>query len=147
MAFAGRWVIIARRPGLLHRPLDPVTRRATTRRFAAGQVVCAIVVSLFLVLDISHAMTWRIVLGLGAVPALIIFIMQTELPETAIRLAKEFLHPRVFTLHGPNFGGWILVTYCIAQVAMLVLAYTLYRLEIGAKRLDVRLRRLKEVLA
>jgi uncharacterized membrane protein len=41
MAFAGLWVIIARRPGLLHRPLDPVTRRATTRRFAAGQVVYA----------------------------------------------------------------------------------------------------------
>ena len=65
----------------------------------------------------------------------------------AIRLAKEVIHPRVFTLHGPNFGGWILVTYCIAQVALLVLAYTLYRLEIGAKRLDIRLRRLREVLA
>ena len=52
--------------------------------FAAGQVVCAIVVSLFLVLDISHAMIWRIVLGRGAVAALIIFIMRTELPETAI---------------------------------------------------------------
>jgi heme exporter protein C len=65
----------------------------------------------------------------------------------AIRLAKEFLHPRVFTLHGPNFGGWILVTYCIAQAAMLVLAYTLYRLELGGKLLDTRLRDLKEVLA
>jgi heme exporter protein C len=65
----------------------------------------------------------------------------------AIRLAKEFLHPRVFTLHGPNFGGWILVTYCIAQAAMLVLAYTLYRLELGGKRLDARLRDLREVLA
>jgi heme exporter protein C len=65
----------------------------------------------------------------------------------AIRLAREFLHPRVFTLHGPNFGGWILVSYCVAQVAMLVLAYTLYRLELGGKRLDVRLRRLREVLA
>ena len=65
----------------------------------------------------------------------------------AIRLAKEFLHPRVFTLHGPNFGGWILVTYCIAQAAMLVLAYTLYRLELGGKLLDVRLRDLREALA
>jgi len=65
----------------------------------------------------------------------------------AIRLAKEFLHPRVFTLHGPNFGGWILVTYCIAQVALLVLAHTLYRLEIAGKRLDVQLRRLREALA
>jgi hypothetical protein len=65
----------------------------------------------------------------------------------AIRLAKTFTHPEVFTLHGPRFGGWILVTYCIAQVALLVLAYTLYRLELGAKRLDGRLRELKEVLA
>ena len=65
----------------------------------------------------------------------------------AIRLAKEFLHPRVFTLHGPNFGGWILVTYCVAQVAMLVLAYTLYRVELAGKRLDERLRELKEVFA
>src|SRR6266576_2311522 len=65
----------------------------------------------------------------------------------AIRLAKEFLHPRVFTLHGPNFGGWILVTYCVAQAAMLVLGYTLYRFELGGKRLDARLRDLREVLA
>jgi hypothetical protein len=65
----------------------------------------------------------------------------------AIRLAKNFIHPEVFTLHGPRFGGWILVTYCIAQPAVLVLAYTLYRLELGAKRLDGRLRRLREVLA
>jgi heme exporter protein C len=65
----------------------------------------------------------------------------------AIRLSKEFLHPRVFTLHGPNFGGWILVTYCVAQAALLVLAYTLYRLEIAGKRLDLRLRDLREALA
>jgi heme exporter protein C len=65
----------------------------------------------------------------------------------AIRLAKNFVHPEVFTLHGPRFGGWILVTYCIAQGAVLVLAYTLYRLELGAKRLDGRLRELREALA
>jgi heme exporter protein C len=64
----------------------------------------------------------------------------------AIRLAKTFTHPEVFTRHGPNFGGWILVTYCVAQVALLVLAYTLYRLELGGKRLDLRIRRLREVL-
>src|SRR5437764_3206407 len=65
----------------------------------------------------------------------------------AIRLAKGLIHPVVFTRHGPNFGGWILVTYCVAQTAMLVLAYTLYRLELGGKRLDLRLRDLREVLA
>ena len=65
----------------------------------------------------------------------------------AIRLANEFLHPRVFKLDGPQFGGWILVTYLVAQVAMLVLAYTLYRIELAGKRLDLRLRDLKEVIA
>jgi heme exporter protein C len=65
----------------------------------------------------------------------------------AIRLAKDIIHPVVFTLHGPNFGGWILVTYCIAQVALLMLAYTLYRLELAGKLLDGRLRDLREVLA
>ena len=66
---------------------------------------------------------------------------------SAIRLAKDYFHPQVFTLHGPRFHGWILVTYCIAQVALPVLAYTLYRLELGAKRLDGRLRDLREVFA
>jgi len=65
----------------------------------------------------------------------------------AIRLSKEFLHPRVFHLTGPAFGGWILVTYLVAQASMLVLAYTLYRVEIAGKRLDLRLRDLKEALA
>jgi heme exporter protein C len=65
----------------------------------------------------------------------------------AIRLAKGLIHPVVFTRHGPSFHGWILVTYCVSQVAVLVLAYTLYRVEVAGKRLDARLRELKEVLA
>jgi heme exporter protein C len=65
----------------------------------------------------------------------------------AIRLSKQLIHPVVFTRDGPNFHGWILATYCLAQVALPVLAYTLYRLELSAKRLDVRLRDLREVLA
>jgi heme exporter protein C len=65
----------------------------------------------------------------------------------AIRLAQHFIHPIVFTSHGPNFGGWMLVTYVVAQVAMLVLAYTLYRVELSGKRLDIRLRELREAHA
>ena len=65
----------------------------------------------------------------------------------AIRLAQKFIHPVVFTRDGPNFGGWILATYCVAQVAMLVLAYTLYRVELAGKRLDLRLRALRESFA
>jgi len=65
----------------------------------------------------------------------------------AIRLAQRFIHPVVFTSHGPNFHGWILVTYCISQAAMFVLAYTLYRVELAGKRLDRRLRDLRRAYA
>ena len=65
----------------------------------------------------------------------------------AIRLAKQAIHPVVFTRHGPNFGGWILVAYIVSQVALLVLAYTLYRVELAGKLVDARLRRLREVTA
>ena len=65
----------------------------------------------------------------------------------AIRIAKGFIHPVVFTRHGPNFGGWILVAYCVAQLSMLLLAYALYRVELAGKRLDERLRGLREALA
>jgi heme exporter protein C len=61
----------------------------------------------------------------------------------AIRLSQSLIHPQVFTRHGPNFGGWILVTYVVSQVAILVLAYTLYRVELAGKRLDARIRELR----
>jgi heme exporter protein C len=65
----------------------------------------------------------------------------------AIRLAQKFIHPVVFTREGPNFGGWMLATYTVSQVAMLVLAYTLYRVELAGKRLDLRLRELRRSYA
>jgi heme exporter protein C len=61
----------------------------------------------------------------------------------AIRLSKPFLHPEVFTRHGANFGGWILVAYLVTQPSVLLLAYTLYRIELAGKRLDIRLRELR----
>jgi heme exporter protein C len=65
----------------------------------------------------------------------------------AIRLAQKFIHPVVFTRHGAAFGGWILATFLVAQVAMLVLAYTLYRVELSGKRLDLRIRELRRSYA
>jgi hypothetical protein len=65
----------------------------------------------------------------------------------AIRLAQQFIHPVVFTRNGPAFGGWILVTYLVSQVAVVVLAYTLYRVELSGKRLDLRLRELRGATA
>jgi MFS family permease len=57
--------------------------------FAAGQVVCSVVVALFLVLDMPHGILWRVVLGLGAFPAVIILLMRSDLPETAIWLIRQ----------------------------------------------------------
>ena len=61
----------------------------------------------------------------------------------AIRLAQHFIHPVVFTRHGPSFGGWIMAAYVVSQVAVIVLAYTLYRVELAGKLLDVRIRELR----
>jgi len=61
----------------------------------------------------------------------------------AIRLAQHFIHPVVFTRHGAAFGGWILATYLVSQFAVLLLAYTLYRVELAGKLLDVRIRKLR----
>ncbi|MDX6469127.1 MAG: heme exporter protein [Gaiellaceae bacterium] len=62
----------------------------------------------------------------------------------AIRLAQHFIHPVVFTRNvGSNLPGSMLATYCIAQAALLVLAYTLYRVELSGKWLDLRLRELR----
>jgi len=61
----------------------------------------------------------------------------------AIRLAQHFIHPVVFTRHGAAFGGWILATYLVAQFAVILLAYTLYRVELAGKLLDLRIRALR----
>ena len=39
------------------------------------------------------------------------------------------------------------VTYFVTQAAVLMLAYTLYRVELAGKRLDGRLRALREAFA
>jgi heme exporter protein C len=65
----------------------------------------------------------------------------------AIRLAQNYIHPVVFTRHGPNFHGTILWTFLVSLAAMLALAATLYRVELAGKRLDARLRELRELLA
>jgi heme exporter protein C len=65
----------------------------------------------------------------------------------AIRLANDFIHPTVFTSNGPQMSGWMFFTFCVAWAAMLALAATLYHVELAGKRLDARLRELREVLA
>jgi heme exporter protein C len=65
----------------------------------------------------------------------------------AIRLAKGFIHPVVFKLSGPAMAGSMFFTFCVALAAMVSLFALLYQLELAGKRLDARLRELREALA
>jgi heme exporter protein C len=65
----------------------------------------------------------------------------------AIRLAQHIIHPVVFTAHGPRVHGTMLLTFCVSWLAMLALFATLYQVELAGKRLDSRLRELRELLA
>src|SRR6059036_4060764 len=49
----------------------------------------------------------------------------------AIRLSRSFIHPIVFTSHGPQMTGAQFVTFCVALLAMLSLLATLYRVELA----------------
>jgi heme exporter protein C len=65
----------------------------------------------------------------------------------AIRLANQLIHPVVFTLQGPQMAHSMFLTFCVSLAAMLSLAATLYHVELAGKRLDARLRELREALA
>jgi heme exporter protein C len=65
----------------------------------------------------------------------------------AIRLANQLIHPVVFKLNGPDMAGSMFLTFCVSLAAMLALAATLYRVELVGKRLDARLRELRELVA
>ena len=57
--------------------------------FAVGEVVSIAVVALLVLSGISADLLWRIALGLGAVPAAVIFLFRTNLPETAVWLVQR----------------------------------------------------------
>jgi hypothetical protein len=65
----------------------------------------------------------------------------------AIRLANEFIHPVVFKRTGPDLAGSQLLTFLVSWAALLLLFVALYRIELVGKRLDARLRELRELLA
>jgi heme exporter protein C len=64
----------------------------------------------------------------------------------AIRLSRNFIHPVVFTSHGPQMTGSQFFTFCVCLVAMLTLFATFYSLELAGKRLDSSLRELRQLL-
>jgi heme exporter protein C len=65
----------------------------------------------------------------------------------AIRLAEGFIHPVVFTRDGPQMSGSMFFVFCVCLAGMLVLASALYLNELAGKRIDARLRELREALA
>ncbi|HLZ01657.1 MAG TPA: MFS transporter [Bradyrhizobium sp.] len=57
--------------------------------FAVGEVLTLAVIAIFLIANLNHEIVWRITLGLGALPALIILIMRHDVPETAVWLVQQ----------------------------------------------------------
>jgi heme exporter protein C len=65
----------------------------------------------------------------------------------AIRLSERFIHPVAFDKGGPNMAASQFLTFCVSWAAMLALAAALYNVELAGKRLDARLKELREVLS
>jgi heme exporter protein C len=65
----------------------------------------------------------------------------------AIRISRSIIHPEVFTRHGPQMTHAQFLAFCVSWLAMLSLFVTMYGIELAGKRLDARLRELRELLA
>jgi heme exporter protein C len=65
----------------------------------------------------------------------------------AIRLAESLVHPVAFTSDGPQMAGSQFATFVVSLAAMLAIGFALYRIELAGKRLDQRLKELRELLA
>ncbi|HEY2259001.1 MAG TPA: cytochrome c biogenesis protein CcsA [Solirubrobacteraceae bacterium] len=64
----------------------------------------------------------------------------------AVRLAQEFVHPRVLTLGGGNLPGAMRLTFLISLVGMALLYVTLWKYEMAAKNARSQVRRLRRTL-
>ncbi|MEJ1978318.1 MAG: MFS transporter [Acetobacteraceae bacterium] len=57
--------------------------------FAVGEVLTLAVIAVFMVAQLPPHLIWRVTLGLGALPALIILLLRHDLPETAVWLIRH----------------------------------------------------------
>ncbi|MGN6549072.1 MAG: MFS transporter [Pararhizobium sp.] len=57
--------------------------------FAVGEVLTLAVIAILIVVNLPHDLIWRVTLGLGALPAAIIFVLRYKLPETAVWLIRH----------------------------------------------------------
>ena len=65
----------------------------------------------------------------------------------AIRLAEDFVHPVVLTQDGPQMSDSMFAVFLVCLAGTLALAGALYHNELLGKRLDARLRELREALS
>ncbi len=61
----------------------------------------------------------------------------------AVRLAQQYVHPRVLTLAGGNLPGAMRLTFIISVVGIALLYVTLWRYEMAAKNARMQVRRLR----
>ena len=57
--------------------------------FAVGEILTLAVIAIFIVANLAPETIWRVTLGLGALPALVILLMLHDLPETAVWLVRR----------------------------------------------------------
>jgi MFS family permease len=57
--------------------------------FAIGEVAAILVITAMFAAGLAPHLLWRIALGLGAVPAIVLLLMRVGLPETAIWLVQK----------------------------------------------------------
>ena len=109
---------------------------------------------LFLVLFLFYAAYFMLRFSLAEGPArarisavyALFGVVLIPISFLAIRLAQNFIHPVVFRRDGPQMSGDMFLTFCVCLAGMLLLAGALYLNELTGKRLDLRLRELRESL-
>ncbi|TVT09235.1 MFS transporter [Amycolatopsis bartoniae] len=57
--------------------------------FGLGEIVAIIVVTIMYLSGVDHGLLWRIGLGLGAVPALVLLTLRLDVPDTALALIQR----------------------------------------------------------
>ena len=64
----------------------------------------------------------------------------------AVRLAQQYVHPRVLTLEGGNLPGSMGLTFLISLIGITLLYTTLWKYEMSAKNARAQVRRLRRTL-
>jgi heme exporter protein C len=64
----------------------------------------------------------------------------------AVRLAQEFVHPRVLTLSGGNLPGEMRLTFFVSLAGIALLYATLWKYEMTAKNARMQTRALRRMV-